>query len=650
MGNRIFSKSEYLHLNWIYAISRCLFYSCVLPINPNTSLFPASISLRNILTGAIISLNLLFTMSGWGYCAGKAPVLICPKVLASDADWISVQGEVLVDEGNSITEKGFIYSTGHGADQKISAGSGLGTFTVKLTNLKKDKTYFITPYAIHTEGLTYGSSIEGKALSAPVFISKIMPTANYGEIYQSVIKVQSQGNLETKVTAIKKPEWLTLRSESEVQTFAGSGRTDAVNGPAPSVSFRAPYALASDTSGNIFVADQLGQNICKISSSGEVSLFAGGNESGYQNGTGNAARFNSPSGIAVDPSGNVYVSDQNNHCIRKITPSGLVSTLAGNGSPGYTNGAGDIARFKYPAGLAVDSRGYVYVADRGNNIIRMISPEGIVSTIAGNRTTGFADGPAASTMFNAPTGIAVSSSGDIFIADQVNNRIRKIDTSGQVSTIAGSGTFTYVDAQGKLAGFRYPTGITMGSDGSLFITDQLNHNVRRISKDGMVSTVAGTEPGFSEGAGSSAKFRNPSGICTGPSDELYIADFYNYRIRKIINDPVLVGTPAKSDVGSFEVILAATNEAGTTIQSINLVVQDVLPPQLISFSPANGATSVSRSPDLMLTFDEEVFLNDTGSVEVFKGSEILKKLDLKIPDQRVKLILSPDRKSLQIED
>lgn len=651
MKTRKFLKSEYFHLNRIYDIGCRLFFLSVSTILQNRILTPKGLIQWRAIAGFMITINLLLFTLTPGYCAGKAPVIICPKILTSGTDWISVQGEILVDDENSITEKGFIYSTGQGDDQQISAGSGFGIFAIKLTNLKSDKTYFITPYAVHKEGLTYGPTIEGKAGSkAPIFISKFPSTVNYDEFYQSVIKVQSPDNLETKVIAKKKPEWLTLRSEAEVQTLAGSGSSGSVNGPALSASFRTPYALASDTSGNIYIADQLAQNIRKINTSGEVSLLAGGNKSGFQDGIADEARFNSPSGIAIDPSGNVYISDQNNHSIRKISPLGIVSTFAGNGTPGYADGTGEVARFKYPAGLAVDASGNVYVADRGNNLIRVINANGKVSTLAGNRATGFADGAVLSAMFNAPTGIAISSSGDLFIADQVNNRIRKIDPAGQVSTIAGSGTFTYLDARGTLAGFRYPTGITLGSDGSLYVTDQLNHNVRRISKDGLVSTVAGTGSGFSEGSGSSAKFRNPSGICIAPSGELYIADFYNYRIRKIINDPVLFGTPAKSDVGSYEVVLAATNESATAIQSFTLVVQDLLPPQVNSFSPANGATSVSRSPDLMLTFDEEIFLSDTGSVTVYNGSEVLKKLDLQIPDQRAKFVLSSDHKSLQIGD
>ncbi len=641
MEKRIFSKSAYFYLAWIYSIIALVRY-CIISLNYPT--------LSWILKAIIISITLLFTSHLSGYCVDKAPVIIRPKVLSSNGEWIFKPREVLTNKRNTIAKRKLIYSVVNKDDQNISTEPDFGTHTDKLIDQEYGKSYFITSEAIKTPGLSYGIVIEDKELSIPVFLNKIIATVNYGEVYHSLIKVQSTGNQIPKISLTKKPGWMSLRSEAEVQTFAGSGRTGSTNGPALSASFRAPYALASDTRGNIYIADQLGQNIRKISISGEVSLLAGGNESGYQNGMGNAARFSSPSGIAIDASGNVYVSDQNNHCIRKITPSGLVSTLAGNGSPGYTDGASDIARFKYPAGLAVDPKGNVYVADRGNNTVRMISPNGTVSTLAGTRATGFADGPAASAVFNAPTGLAIGSSGDVFIADQVNNRIRKIDIYGQVSTIAGSGTFIYADGEGKLAGFRYPTGIIVGNDGSLFITDQLNHNIRRISKDGMVSTVAGAEPGFSEGTGSSAKFRNPSGICTVPSGELYIADFYNYRIRKINNDPVLFGTPAKSDVGSNELVLTATNEAGTATQTINLLVLDVFPPQLNSFSPANGAISVSRSPDLMLTFDEEVFLSDTGSVTIVKDSEVLKKLDLKVPDQRAKLVLSSDRKSLHIED
>jgi gliding motility-associated-like protein len=646
-----FLKSEYFNLNRIFDIGYRLLFVSVSSNRQHNILGPHSPIINAVRSGVLICLSLFYFTLTPGYCAGKAPVIICPKVIDKGADWISVQGEVLVDEGDLITEKGFIYSTGRDDVQQVSTGSGFGIFTVKLTNLRSDITYYITAYAIHTGGIIYGPAIEGKAGSnAPIFIGKLPLTVNYDEIYKSLIKVQSPGSMETKVIVKKKPKWLTLRSESEVQTLAGSGNSGVLNGQPHSASFRTPYALASDASGCIYIADQLAQNIRKIDASGEVSLLAGGIESGFQDGIADAARFNSPSGIAIDLSGNIYISDQNNHSIRKISPSGFVSTFAGNGTAGCADGTGDAARFKYPAGLAIDAIGNIYVADRGNNLIRMINANGKVSTLAGTRATGFADGEALSAIFNAPTGIAISNSGDLFIADQVNNRIRKIDSAGQVSTVAGSGEFTYLDGKGTLAAFRYPTGISLGSDGSLYVTDQLNHKVRRISKYGVVSTLAGAEPGFSDESGSSAKFRNPSGICIAPTGELYIADFGNYRIRKIINDPVLFGKPSKSEVGSYEVILAATNDSATAIQSFTLKVQDTLPPQVNSFSPANGATSVPRSPDLMLSFDEEIFLSDTGSITVFNDSIVLKKLDLEIPAQRAKLVLSSDRKSLQISD
>jgi len=187
-----------------------------------------------------------------------------------------------------------------------------------------------------------------------------------------------------------------------------------------------------DSSGNVYVADRDNHRIRKITTADRiedrmVSTLAGSGDAAFTDATGNAAKFNYPSGVAVDSSGNVYVADRGNHRIRKITPAGVLSTLAGTGTSGYRDGAANTAKFDYPGDLAVDSSGNVYVADTHNDRIRKITPAGVVTTFAGSGTEGFADGAANTAKFDYPTGVAVDSAGNVYVADSDSHRIRKIE-------------------------------------------------------------------------------------------------------------------------------------------------------------------------------------------------------------------------------
>ncbi len=276
-----------------------------------------------------------------------------------------------------------------------------------------------------------------------------------------------------------------------VSTYAGMvGISGIVNSTDTLSSFNKPFGVAADSSGNVYVADA-GNNVIRlISPLGVVSTFAGTGVAGAADGT-DTAKFNSPLGVAVDKAGNVYVADYENDLVREISPAGVVSTIAGkSGIAGAADGLDTAARFNLPESLAVDAAGNIYVADNGNNLIRKISPGGMVSTIAGNGQPAFADGSGTSASFNSPFGIAVDGAGNIYVADSGNNRIRKITPAGAVSTFAGSGAKGANDATGAAATFNTPSGVAVDAAGNVYVADENNNVIRKITPAAVVTTIA----------------------------------------------------------------------------------------------------------------------------------------------------------------
>lgn len=237
-----------------------------------------------------------------------------------------------------------------------------------------------------------------------------------------------------------------------------------------------------------------------------VSTIAGSASAGFVNGTGAAAQFFAPSGVAVDGTGNVYVADFLNNSVRKVTSSGVVTTLAGSGSAGYADGTGSAAMFNSIKSVAVDAAGTVYVADYLNHRIRKITPAGLVSTFAGSGVAGFADGTGLSAKFNRPIGIAVNAAGDLYIAEEINNRIRKITSLGVVTTLAGDGTIGSTDGAGSTAQFNSPYGIAVDATGNVFVSERTGMRIRKITSSGLVSTLAGSTMGSADGTGIAASF------------------------------------------------------------------------------------------------------------------------------------------------
>ncbi len=323
-----------------------------------------------------------------------------------------------------------------------------------------------------------------------------------------------------------------------VTTLAGSaGVTGSANGTGKAALFNFPNKVAVDSSGNVYVADTWNNQIRKISAGGVVTTLAGSGFIGSSNGTGTAASFYYPYGIAVDPSGNVYVADTWNHLIRKITPGGAVTTLAGlAGVAGAVNGMGTAASFYFPGGISVDYHGNVYVADTWNHLIRKIAPDGAVTTLAGTAgMAGAANGMGTAASFYFPGGISVDSHGNVYVADTWNHLIRKIAPGGTVTTLAGTaGMAGATNGMGTAASFYFPGGVAVDSHGNVYVADTNNSLIREINNDEMVTTLAGSGSiGSANGKGTATSFNYPYGLTVDSSGNVYVADTDNQLIRRI---------------------------------------------------------------------------------------------------------------------
>ena len=296
-----------------------------------------------------------------------------------------------------------------------------------------------------------------------------------------------------------------------------------------------PKGIAIDAGGNLYISDWGHQQIRKIVSDSVATTLAGSNAAGFVDAAGTTARFHSPHGVAVDGVGNVYIADADNNCIRKISPDGVVTTLAGSSGAGQADGSGTAARFNHPRDVAIDAEGNLYIADTDNHRVRKITPAGVVSTVAGTGKAGFGDGAAAAAQFNGLRGIAVDKGGNLYIADTYNNRIRKISATGVVTTLAGSSTSGLADGSGSTAQFNHPKSLTIDSKGTLYIADTDNQSIRKVTGAGVVTTIAGNgKAGYANGSGPAAQFSTPRGIAIDASGKnLYIVDQDNNRIRKI---------------------------------------------------------------------------------------------------------------------
>lgn len=376
---------------------------------------------------------------------------------------------------------------------------------------------------ISSQNVVYFNSVQASIItSTSSQIVVTVPQSTTGKV-----SVVSNGN------TIMGPTFTFDNDSVVVTTFAGTGIQSSTDGPALSATFTQVWDVSSDSLGTVYVADGGGNVIRKIFN-GTVTTIAGAGSipASYGQGT----EFNQPSGVTVDGNNNVYVGDTYSNRVRVITPSGGISTIAGgiNFGHGWVDATGQGAYFWQPMGLVADKTGNIFVADQANHCIRKVTPSGVVTTLAGAgpASPGYRDGTGTNALFTTPRSITIDDNGNLYVADYGNNRIRKINPSGVVTTIAGKPNGGSNDGQGIAAGLGFPTGITIDKQGNLYLTQDSYRLVRKISPTGWVSTIAGTgELGSKDGAGFQATFSSLGGISIDRNGILYLAD--GKRVRKI---------------------------------------------------------------------------------------------------------------------
>ena len=303
-------------------------------------------------------------------------------------------------------------------------------------------------------------------------------------------------------------------------------------------------ACGTQPADNIYIADVNNHRIRKVDSAGVITTVAGTGTAGSLGDGGAAvgAQLNGPVGVAVDGAGNLYIADHLNNRIRKVDSAGVISTVAGNGTEGYSGdgGAAVGAQLYSPRGLALDGADNLYIVDNGNNRIRKVDSAGVISTVAGNGTEGYSGdgGAAVGAQLYYPNGVALDGSGNLYIAEWNNHRIRKVDSAGVITTVAGNGTEGYSGDGGAAVGAQlyYPNGVALDGSGNLYIADFGNHRIRKVDSAGVITTVAGNgTEGYSGdgGAAVGAQLNGPVGVAVDGAGNLYIADTFNNRIRKV---------------------------------------------------------------------------------------------------------------------
>ncbi len=406
--------------------------------------------------------------------------------------------------------------------------------------------------------------------------------------------------------------FLAINSHAQgINTWAGNGIAASTgDGMSPTAaSFNNLGGVYYHTAtGDFYVVEYTGCKIRKISSTGVVSTFAGTGVNGFggDGGPATAAKFSYPIDFLADNSGNFYVIDNNNSRIRKIDAAGIITTFAGNGTFGFggDGGPSTASVLNNPSRMTIDGAGNIYFADAGNNRIRKISASGTITTVAGNGTPAFAGdgGPATNGSFNAPLGVTLDGNGNMYIADGNNHRVRKVSTTGILSTFAGTGAVGYTGdgAAATAATMNYPNGITCDQTCNVYFTDWYGHKVRKINGLGIISTVVGTGvAGFSGDGGPalSGQLNGPNNLTFDPLGNLYIPEYYNNRVRKVSNLGESTGCPPLTPVAGFTAATSVCQDScvifsSTSTGSIDSVRWVSLSPGVVISLPTAYTTTI----------------------------------------------------------
>ena len=382
-------------------------------------------------------------------------------------------------------------------------------------------------------GVSGNSGDGGAATSAQITLNSFQPTGVAMDVNGNVYFVDYSNHKVRKVTAA-----------GIITTYAGTGTSgsNGDNGAATSAQLHAPTAVSVDVKGNAYVADTYNNKIRMVNSAGIITTFAGTGQQGNSGdgGLATAAQLSRPTGLAIDVNGILYIIDNESSLVRKVSTTGIITNFAGTGASGSSGDSGlaSAATFGYITAVSADIFGKLYIADTDNNNIRMVSGTGIITTFAGMVPYGGDGGAATSALMNQPRAVSADGNGNVYIVDFGNNRIRKVSSSGIITTFAGTGTqgSSGDGGQASLAQFYYAFGISADSSGNVFIVDAGNNKIRKVNSAGIISTYAGTGTKGSSGDGGQAtlaQLANPYGCWTDQNGNVYIADTVNGKIRKV---------------------------------------------------------------------------------------------------------------------
>ena len=435
------------------------------------------------------------------------------------------------------------------------------------------------------------------------------PATSAALFFPSGIAVDAAGNLyiaDTYNHRIRKV------SNGVITTVAGNGTGgySGDGGPATSAELKFPQGVTVDASGNLYIADLANYRIRKVSN-GVIITVAGNGTYGYSgdNGPATSAQLNFPDGVAMDVPGNLYIADGRNNRIREVS-NGVIATVAGTGTGDYSGDGGPATSAKLydPVGVAVDAAGNLYIADLANYRIRKVS-NGVITTVAGNGTPGYGgdNGPATSAQLNVPEGVTVDAAGNLYIADRDNNRVRKV-ANGVITTIAGNGTAGYSGDGGPAisAELNGPLGIAVDAAGNIYIADYYNNRIRKVSNGAITTVAGGGSSGLGEnGPATNAQFNGPYGVAIDALGNLYIADHGNYRIRKVSGGVITTvagnGTPSDSGDGGPATSAELVDPEGVAVDSSGEVyVADSSVRRVRVLIPSGPSCSYSVTPSSLV--------------------------------------------------